>query len=279
MKMLVTGSRGQLGSDVCKELRARGIEYCGVSTRECDITDAEAVDALLESCRPDVVIHCAAYTAVEKAESDRERCRQVNADGTRNIALACRRMDAKLLYVSTDYVFSGEGDQPHQVDDPTGPLNVYGETKLAGEQAVRELLEKHWIIRTSWVFGNNGNNFVKTMLRLGREREEVRVVDDQVGSPTYTGDLAKLLCDMAVSDKYGTYHAANEGFCSWAEFAGEIFRVAGLPARVLPVSTAEYPSKVVRPMNSRLDQSMLRREGFRTLPHWKDALKEFFSRI
>lgn len=278
MKVLVTGSRGQLGSDVCKELETRGIPYCGVSTRECDITDAKAVDALLESCRPDAVIHCAAYTAVEKAESEQERCRQVNADGTRSLALACRRTDAKLLYISTDYVFSGEGDQPHRVDDPTGPLNVYGETKLAGEQAVRELLEHHWIVRTSWVFGNHGSNFVKTMLRLGAEREEVRVVDDQVGSPTYTGDLAKLLCDMAVGDKYGTYHAANAGFCSWAEFAREIFRMAGLPTRVLPVSTAEYPSKAVRPMNSRLDQSALQKAGFQPLPHWKDALNVFFSR-
>ena len=173
MKVLVTGSRGQLGSDVCKELETRGIPYCGVSTRECDITDAKAVDALLESCRPDAVIHCAAYTAVEKAESERERCWQVNADGTRSLALACRRTDAKLLYISTDYVFSGEGDQPHRVDDPTGPLNVYGETKLAGEQAVRELLEHHWIVRTSWVFGNHGSNFVKTMRseerRVGKE--------------------------------------------------------------------------------------------------------------
>ncbi len=278
MKILVTGASGQLGSDVCAELEARRIAHCGVSTRECDITDAQAVSALLESCCPDVVIHCAAYTAVEHAESDKERCWLVNADGTRNIARACRDVGAKLLYISTDYVFSGEGDQPHQVDDPTGPLNVYGASKLAGEQAVRELLERCWIVRTSWVFGNHGGNFVKTMLRLGREREEVRVVCDQIGSPTYTADLAKLLCDMSMTESYGTYHAANAGFCSWAEFAEEIFRLAGLPTRVVPVPAAEYPSKVVRPMNSRLDQSALQREGFQALPHWKDALKAFQRR-
>ncbi|MGI6093745.1 MAG: dTDP-4-dehydrorhamnose reductase, partial [Negativicutes bacterium] len=227
MKILVTGVAGQLGYDVIKVLKQRNIECFGTDIAEFDITDFNATNAFITEYHPDAIIHCAAYTAVDKAEDNQEICQAVNVRGTENIAKVCKAIGAKMMYISTDYVFPGTGEKYYEVDDPTGPLSVYGQTKLDGENTVRSIINKHFIVRISWVFGKNGNNFVKTMLRLGKEREEVNVVCDQIGSPTYTADLAPLLCDMVVTEKYGTYHAANEGVCSWAEFAEEIFRQAG----------------------------------------------------
>lgn len=273
MKVLVTGVKGQLGYDVMKVLKARNISCIGAGSAEFDVTDFEAASNFIKSYHPDAVIHCAAYTAVDKAEDNLELCHAVNAQGSRNIAEICSEIDAKMVYISTDYVFPGSGDKPYEVDDPKGPLNAYGKTKLEGEQAVGKLVEKHFIIRTSWVFGKNGVNFVKTILRIGKEQDEVSVVCDQVGSPTYTGDLAALISDMVVTEKYGTYHATNEGFCSWAEFAAEIFRQAGYKTKVNFIPTSVYSAKAVRPINSRLSKRSLDDAGFVRLPHWKDALK------
>jgi dTDP-4-dehydrorhamnose reductase len=279
MKVLVTGVKGQLGHDVLRTLRSRSMECLGADIEEFDITDAKAASDFIENYRPGAVVHCSAYTAVDKAEDDRERCMAVNVGGTRNIAAACSEIEAKIVYISTDYVFPGTGDSEYDVDDPTGPLNVYGKSKLDGELAVRELTHKHFIVRISWVFGKNGNNFVKTMLRLGKERSKVNVVCDQVGSPTYTADLAELLCDMVTTEKYGTYHATNEGFCSWAEFAQEIFRLAGYPARVNPIPASEYPTRAARPRNSRMSKKSLDDAGFRRLPPWQDALARYLKEI
>ena len=277
MKVFVTGFGGQLGYDVCGELGRRGIEHMGTSSAELDVTDAAAVMEAVRRYRPDAVIHCAAYTKVDRAEEEAEKCRAVNVDGTGNIARACRETGAKMLYLSTDYVFPGTGEMPYEPDDPTGPVNVYGTTKLGGERAVKELLDRYFIVRTSWVFGANGGNFVRTMLRLAGDRDEVRVVSDQIGSPTYTADLAPLLCDMVTTDKYGVYHATNEGVCSWAEFAREIFRLAGKRVRVDPIATAEYPAKAARPLNSRLSKKSLDEAGFRRLPDWHDALRRYIE--
>lgn len=217
--ILVTGVNGQLGYDVIEELKKRNIEYLAASRAEFDVTDAKKVDEFIGKVKPECVIHCAAYTAVDKAEDEKDLCYRVNADGTENIAKACSRIDAKLIYISTDYVYGGKGDKPFNVDDDINPLSVYGKSKYEGELRVMKYLKKYFIVRISWVFGKNGNNFVKTMLRLGKEKEQINVVDDQIGSPTYTKDLAPLLCDMAQTEKYGIYNATNEGFCSWAEFA------------------------------------------------------------
>ncbi len=279
MKVLVTGATGQLGYDVLKVLRARGIECRGAGRKEFDLTDPAAASNFITSYGPDAVVHCSAYTAVDKAEDNVELCRKVNVEGPRNIARACKGIGAKMLYLSTDYVFPGTGVAPYEVDDPTGPQSVYGATKLGGEEAVKELLERYFIVRISWVFGKSGNNFVKTMLRLGKEHDEVRVVDDQIGSPTYTADLAPLLCDMIETEKYGTYHATNEGTCSWAEFAAEIFRQAGVPAKVTPIPSGEYPTKAKRPFNSRMSKRSLDRAGFRRLPDWRDALERYLHEI
>lgn len=278
MKILVTGGSGQLGFDVCRELERRGIEYTAPSSRAMDITDAAAVRAQIRAYRPDAVIHCAAWAAVDAAEDEPEQVFAVNEGGTRNIALACGgEIGAKMLYISTDYVFPGTGTRFYEPDDPTGPVNVYGKSKLAGELAVKELLEKYFIVRTSWVFGEHGNNFVKTMLRLAETCSEVSVVCDQVGSPTYTADLAPLLCDMVQTEKYGTYHAANEGICSWAEFAEEIFRLAGKDVKVNRIPTEEYPVKAKRPLNSRLSKNCLETIGLWRLPEWKKALERSLS--
>lgn len=284
MKIIVTGAKGQLGTDIIKELSARGIEHKGVDVDDFDITDRQSVSDAIQAYQPDVVIHCAAYTAVDKAEDEPELCRLINEEGTKNIALACKQPDgpvpisAKMIYISTDYVFAGsksdKDEHFHKPDDPTGPTSVYGTTKLAGERAVQDILEKFFIVRISWVFGASGNNFVKTMLRLGQERSNLNVVCDQIGSPTYTVDLAPLLCDMATTEKYGIYHATNEGTCSWAEFAEEIFRQAGLDVKVNPIPTREYPTKAKRPYNSRLDKRCLDEAGFERLPGWKDAVKK-----
>lgn len=277
MKVLVTGVTGQLGYDVCRVLEARGVEHRGIGSAQMDITKEEMVSAYLANYHPDAVIHCAAYTAVDKAESEQERCFAVNEVGTRNIAEACRTGGAKLLYLSTDYVFPGDGERFYETNDPTEPKNVYGASKLAGENAILETLEQSFIVRISWVFGSNGKNFIKTMLRLAQTHESVSVVSNQIGSPTYTADLAPLLCDMIVTEKYGTYHATNEGLCSWAEFAQEIFRLSGRKTRVIPIPTSAYPAPAARPLNSRLSKRSLDSAGFRRLPDWRDALGRFIK--
>ena len=279
MKVLVTGAGGQLGYDVCKALIAQNVENKGVDIADFDITDAKAAHDHIEDYQPDAVIHCSAWTAVDKAEDEPDKVRAVNTEGTRNIALACREIGAKMLYISTDYVFPGSGERYYEPDDPTGPLGVYGETKLGGELAVRELLERYFIVRISWVFGENGNNFVKTMLRLAETRTEVSVVSDQIGSPTYTADLAPLLCDMIATEKYGVYHATNEGICSWAEFAREIFRLAGKDVKVHPILTSDYPTRAVRPLNSRMSKDKLEQMGFSRLPSWQDALGRYLKEL
>ncbi|MGN0433640.1 MAG: dTDP-4-dehydrorhamnose reductase [Bilifractor sp.] len=302
MKVFVTGVAGQLGHDVMNELAARGLEgvgtdlapsYSGINdgsavTRmpyvSLNITDEDAVDRVISEVKPDVIVHCAAWTAVDAAEDEENRTKvmAINVDGTRNIARAARKADAKMVYISTDYVFDGQGTEPWKPDcRDYAPLNVYGKSKLGGELAVSEILEKYFIVRIAWVFGLNGKNFIRTMLNVGRTHPEVRVVDDQIGTPTYTLDLARLLVDMIETEKYGYYHATNEGgFISWYDFTKEIYRQAGMQTRVTPVTTAEYGlSKAARPFNSRLDKSKLVENGFRPLPDWKDALHRFLVEI
>lgn len=279
MKVLVTGVTGQLGYDVARELEKRHIEYKGTGSRDMDISDAESVKRVITAYHPDAIIHCAAYTAVDKAEDDYDRAMDVNAKGTLAIAKAAKEIVAKMLYISTDYVFNGQGTEPFTVDAATAPLNVYGLTKLLGEEAVQMELSKYFIVRISWVFGKNGNNFIKTMLRLGQTHEELTVVSDQWGSPTYTADLAPLLCDMISTDAYGIYHATNEGITNWAEFAAYIMEQAHLPCKVRPIPSSDYPTKAVRPLNSRLDKSSLDKAGFRRLPDWKDALRRYLEEI
>lgn len=280
MKVLVTGVKGQLGYDVVKECEKRGIEAIGVDVEEMDITDAAACERVITEAKADAVIHCAAYTAVDAAEDNQDLCRKVNAEGTRNIAEVCRKLDIKMMYFSTDYVFNGQGERPWEPDDPREPLNVYGQTKYEGELAVQELLEKYFIVRIAWVFGVNGKNFIKTMLRLGKERGAVSVVDDQIGSPTYTYDLARLVVDMIQTDRYGIYHATNEGLCSWYEFACQIFKAAGMnQVKVTPVDSTAFPAKAKRPHNSRMDKSKLAENGFEPLPSWKDALERYLKEI
>lgn len=279
MKVLVTGAKGQLGTDLMNELAKRGIEGIGVDVEEMDITDAEACRRVIKASGADAVIHCAAYTAVDAAEDNVELCRRINGEGTRNVAQACKEADVKLMYISTDYVFDGQGTRPWEPDDERHPLNVYGQTKYEGELAVEELSDKYFIVRIAWVFGVAGKNFIKTMLRLGKERGAVSVVDDQVGSPTYTYDLARLLVDMIQTDKYGRYHATNEELCSWYEFAKEIFRQAGMDVPVTPVSSSEFPAKATRPSNSRMSKEKLSDNGFERLPAWQDALGRFLKEI
>lgn len=279
MRILVTGASGQLGHDVCKELDRRGVEELGVSSRDMDITDPAAVRRVMERYRPDAVIHCAAYTKVDQAEDEPEKCWAANADGTKNIALACREMGARMLYTSTDYVFPGDGERFYEPDDLTGPKGVYGMTKRAGEMAVQTLLERYFIVRISWVFGVNGGNFVRTMLRLAQSHDSVSVVCDQIGSPTYTADLAPLLCDMIVTERYGVYHATNEGVCSWDEFAREIFRLAGKDTAVRSIPTSEYPARAARPLNSRMSKDKLEQAGFTRLPDWHDALARYLREL
>lgn len=279
MRVLVTGVSGQLGYDVARVLAQRGIEYRGTSSKDLDITDRAAVEHLMQSYRPDAVIHCAAYTKVDLAEDEPERCWAVNADGTRNLAAACREIGAKMLYISTDYVFPGTGEQFRRTDDPVSPVNTYGRSKLAGELAVQSLLETYFIVRISWVFGKNGNNFVKTMLRLAETRTELTVVCDQIGSPTYTADLAPLLCDMVQTERYGIYHATNGGTCAWSEFAETIFELADKQVTVYPIPTSAYPTRAVRPLNSRMSKECLHSNGFQELPEWKNALARYLKEI
>ena len=279
MNILVTGASGQLGHDLVIELAARGHSAVGVSSKELNLLEPEAVRACLAEVRPDAVMHCAGYTAVDLAEDEREKCFAVNARGTEALAAACAAVGAKLLFISTDYVFSGDGERPWMSEDPPNPLNVYGMSKHLGEEAVRRLVSEHFIVRISWLFGVNGKNFVKTMLHLGRARDQITVVNDQIGSPTYTKDLSVLLADMIVTDKYGTYHATNEGICSWFEFACAIMAEAGLPCRVLPVTSDRYPSRAKRPSNSRMSKDKLEENGFRRLPSWQDALHRYLTEL
>lgn len=284
MKVLVTGVKGQLGYDVVGELTKRGHEAVGVDIDEMDITNAEAVSRVIGEAAPDAVIHCAAWTAVDAAEDEENisKVRAVNVDGTRNIAEICKKINCKMIYISTDYVFNGQGSEPWQPDCKNyAPLNVYGQSKLDGEIAVSELLEKFFIVRIAWVFGKNGANFIKTMLNIGKKYHELKVVYDQIGTPTYTYDLARLLVDMVETEKYGYYHATNEGgYISWYDFACEIFRQAGYDTKVNPVTTEEYGiSKAARPFNSRLDKSKLIENGFEPLPSWQDALARYLKEI
>lgn len=280
MKVLVTGVKGQLGYDVVRELQKRGHEAVGVDIDEMDITDAAAVERVITQTKPEAVIHCSAYTAVDRAEDDIEICRRVNVDGTENVAKICKKADCKMLYLSTDYIFSGDGERPWEPDDEASPLNAYGQSKYDGELALKKYVDKYFIVRISWVFGINGNNFIKTMLRLGRENGAVKVVDDQIGSPTYTYDLARLLVDMIESDRYGAYHATNEGICSWYEFAKEIFRAAGMnDVFVTPVKSGEFPVKAKRPKNSRMSKEKLVANGFSLLPAWQDAVARYIKEL
>lgn len=298
MKIFVTGVAGQLGHDVMNELAKRGYtgvgsdiapEYSGVDDNtavvnmeyvQMDITDEKAVDEIITRVNPDVIVHCAAWTAVDMAEDDDkvEKVRAVNAGGTRNIAKAAKKLDCKMVYISTDYVFDGQGEKPWEPDcKDYKPLNVYGQTKLEGELAVSELLDKYFIVRIAWVFGVNGKNFIKTMINVGKTHDTVRVVNDQIGTPTYTLDLSVLLVDMIETDKYGYYHATNEGgYISWYDFTLEIYKQAGLDTKVIPVTTKEYGlSKAARPFNSRLDKSKLVKNGFTPLPTWQDATRRY----
>ena len=298
MKIFVTGVCGQLGFDVVNKALARGYEVIGsdilsgsnlVSTKyvQLDITDAAAVKTVIEELRPDVIVHCAAWTAVDAAEApeNQEKVHRINVDGTRNLAEAAKVVDAKFVYISTDYVFDGQGTRPWEPDDKSfAPLNVYGQSKLDGELAVSELLEKFFIVRIAWVFGKNGKNFIKTMLRVGKNREFVTVVDDQIGTPTYTYDLARLLVDMVETEKYGFYHATNSEvdgqYISWADFTQWIYEVAGYSTEVRRVTTAEYGASVAaRPFNSRLDKKKLEETGFTSLPTWKDAVERYVKEL
>ena len=271
MPILITGAHGQLGRDVVLESKRRGWETIGVDIDDFDLTSREQTLAFLEKAQPDCVIHCAAYTAVDKAEAEPELARAVNELGTGYVAEYCARKNIWLIYVSTDYVFGG-GNLPHEADEEPTPLNVYGATKLAGERAVQAACDNYMIVRTSWVFGNHGNNFVKTMLRLGAERPELRVVNDQTGAPTYTAHLARLLCDMAARPVKGVYHASNSGACSWAGFAMKIFELAGLNCKVTPIPSSEYPQAARRPKNSRLSPKALVEANYEPLPPWESAL-------
>ncbi|MBO7664408.1 dTDP-4-dehydrorhamnose reductase [Candidatus Saccharibacteria bacterium] len=294
MKVLVTGTSGQLGHDVMLELKSRGIDALGTDrkgednpefkTAVLDITDKDNVEKLLNDYRPDAVIHCAAWTNVDGAEdpANQPAVKKVNVEGTENLAKVCKEIGAKMIYISTDYVFNGQGNKPWQPDNKNyAPLNVYGQSKLDGELAVANTLDTYFIVRIAWVFGKNGKNFVKTMLGVGKNHTEVRVVNDQIGTPTYTPDLARLLVDMILSDKYGYYHATNEGgFISWADFTKEIFKQAGIDSKVIPVTTAEYGASVAaRPFNSRLDKSKLKEAGFTPLPTWQDALSRYLKAL
>ena len=279
MKVLVTGVTGQLGYDVCRALEREQVEYLGVSSQDFDLGNRSAASAFVEHYCPDAVIHCAAYTKVDLAEDERDRCMEINARGSEYLAEACRRIGAKLLLISSDYVFPGSGDDFYEVDSPLCPINVYGRSKAEAEQAVRTILPEHFVVRISWVFGKNGGNFIKTMLRLGRSQNEVRVVDDQIGSPTYTADLAPLLCQMIATEQYGTYHATNEGVCSWAELAETVFQLSEIPICVTHIATGEFPAKARRPLNSRLSKRSLDAAGFKRLPGWKDAVQRYLEEL
>ncbi|MGI6778245.1 MAG: dTDP-4-dehydrorhamnose reductase [Acetivibrionales bacterium] len=279
IRVLVTGVEGQLGHDMMKRLGELGIDALGVDKNDFDICDKGHTLKYFLNNKPDVVVHCAAYTAVDKAEDEKVKCYAINVEGTRNIAEACKKIDAKMVYISTDYVFDGQGIEPQPESKRTNPLNYYGYSKEQGELVVKELLDKYYIIRTSWVYGKNGSNFVKTMLKLAQTRDEISVVNDQIGTPTYTADLAVLICEMIQTAKFGIYHGTNEGYCSWYEFALAIFEKAGINIKVKPILTSDYPAKARRPLNSRLSKDNLNINGFKRLPDWKDALERYLKEI
>ena len=279
MKVLVTGVKGQLGYDVVKELEKRGYQPIGVDRDEMDLMDNDAIRTFIMELKPEAIIHCAAYTAVDKAEEEVETCYQINAESVKVISECAKELDVKLIYISTDYVFDGTKEGEYVETDLPNPINVYGASKLKGEQYVQTLLEKYYIVRISWVFGVNGNNFIKTMRRLGSERDELNIINDQVGSPTYTADLAPLLVDMMETDKYGIYHATNEETCSWYEFANEIFKQSGIEVKTNPITTDQYPTAAKRPMNSRMSKAKLKANGFNLLPTWQEALAHYLKLI
>ena len=277
MKILATGANGQLGFDVLRAAKSQNIEVTGADIQDFDITNLAETRMFITKHNPTCVIHCAAYTAVDLAEDEREKCHKINVTGTKNIALACKEIGAKMIYISTDYVFDGEGEEPFKVDDIANPVNYYGLTKFQGEQAIAEILQNYFIARISWVYGINGNNFVKTMLKLAENRDELNIVGDQIGSPTYTLHLAPILLDMAQSDKYGIYHITGEGFCSWANFASEVFNISNKQVKVNPIPSSEFPTKAKRPKNSRLNKSALDDYGFTRMPDWQESLKYFIK--
>jgi len=276
MKIFITGADGQLGRALLQI--TKNCEILAPPISEYDITDKNAVSAVIIGFNPDVIFHCAAYTAVDKAEDEAELCRKVNVEGTRNIAECAAKVGAKMVYISSDYVFDGTKNGNYETYDAPNPQSVYGKSKLDGENIVRDIVPKHFIVRTSWVFGDGGN-FVKTMLRIGKQRNEVRVVSDQIGSPTYTVDLARLLVEMSVTERYGTYHATNEGYCSWANFAEKIFEYANYTAKIIPISTDEFGAKAPRPLNSRLSKNKLIENGFTLLPSWENALQRYLKEV
>ncbi|MDF9824996.1 dTDP-4-dehydrorhamnose reductase [Breznakia sp. PF5-3] len=278
MKLLVTGYKGQLGYDIVNEAQKRGINAVGVDIEEMDITNSKQVQQVITQGNYDAVIHCAAYTAVDQAEDNSELCYKINVEGTKNVLDVCEKLNIPIMYFSTDYVFNGQGEAYWKEYDKREPLNIYGDSKYRSELDV-EKYKKHFIIRISWVFGVNGNNFVKKMLQLGSTYPEIKVVDDQIGSPTYTYDLAILAVDMIQSEAYGTYHASNEGICSWYDFACEIFRQANIDVKVIPVNSDEFPVKAKRPNNSRMNKGELDKHNFKRLPDWKDALKRYLEII
>ncbi|MGE8077602.1 dTDP-4-dehydrorhamnose reductase [Peribacillus loiseleuriae] len=279
MKLLVTGFGGQLGYDVAWQGVQQGLDVHGIGRRDLDITKEQEVYQYIRQVKPDAIIHCAAYTAVDQAESDKETCWNVNVEGTKYLVNVAKEFNMKFMYVSSDYVFDGKGEKKIVETDPPCPKSYYGLTKYEGEKAVQSMLQEYFIVRTSWVFGINGNNFTKKMLHLAKSREEVEIVGDQIGSPTYTHDLAKLLISMVQTDKYGIYHATNEGFCSWAEFAEEIFKQANCNVQVRVVSSEDYPVNAVRPKNARLSKEKLKSNGFKSLPTWQDALERYLSML
>ncbi len=276
--IIVTGSLGQLGGDVCRILKEKNLPHMGIDKDDVDITSEKAVKDFFEKTDFDVLIHCAAYTAVDKAEEEKELCFAINAKGTENLAKICREKDAAIIYISTDYVFSGEGEAPFETDDEKHPLSVYGKSKYEGEKAVMSLCEKYFIVRTSWVFGEQDRNFIATMLRLSQTRDEVNVVCDQVGSPTYSNDLAILLTEMAQTEKYGVYHGTNESFCSWYELAKKVFDYKKISIKVNPVTSEEYITPAKRPKNSRLSKKALTDAGFPLLPPWEEAVERYLDK-
>ena len=279
MRIIVTGVGGQLGTDVVKELEQQKHQVLGVGHKELDITDESKVKEVLDGFKPEAIIHCAAYTAVDAAEEDTETAFRVNVLGTRYLAQGCQKHNAKLIYISTDYVFSGDGDQPWEVTDSLAPCNQYGKTKMLGEKEVMGQINSYFIVRTSWVIGATGKNFVKTMLTLGRTREEISVVNDQYGSPTFTKDLARLLAQMVVTKKYGIYHACNQGCCTWYELAKKVFELTEIPIHLKAITSDDYPMKAIRPKNSRLSLQALKDNGFQLLPNWEVSLKEYLNEI
>lgn len=278
--IVVTGAKGQLGSDICKILKKEERDFLPIDIDELDLTDKDAVKSFFKTHKNiDCVVHCAAYTAVDKAEDEAQKCFDINAYASEILAYYCEKIEAKMLYVSTDYVFGSNGENALETDDEAEPLNAYGKSKFVGEVAVKHFCTKHFIVRTSWVFGEKNTNFIATMLRLSENHESLNVVCDQIGSPTYSKHLAALICELIKTEKYGTYHATNEGYCSWSELAEEAFKIAGKSTKVIPVSTEEYGSKTARPLNSRLSKKSLDEASFERLPHWKDAVKEYLGNI